>query len=190
MRIDLQRMPVARLKPAPFNPRTKLRPGDPAYRKIKRSIQSFGFVDALVWNKRSGFLLGGNQRLAILVAEFDVTEIDVSVVDLDPTAERALCVALNKITGEWDEAALVTLLREVEAAADATTTGFDPDELEALYARSQICTEIKEVVVDKPPAMGWVLIGIPLVRYGEIGEAVARMADIDGIVLETTVGNA
>ena len=188
--IELQRIPVGRIKVAPFNPRVSLKPGDSAYRKIKYSIESFGLVDPIVWNKRSGFVIGGNQRLAILVSEFGVTEVDVSVVDLAPTAERALCIALNKVSGEWDEGALVDLLREVEAAGESRTTGFEPDELEALYARSQIKTEIKEIVVGKPPAMGWVLISIPLVRYPEIAAAIIELSTIDGVVVETALGDA
>ena len=41
----LKNIPVTELKPAAYNPRKKLKPGDKEYEKIKNSIQEFGFAD-------------------------------------------------------------------------------------------------------------------------------------------------
>jgi DNA modification methylase len=132
--LRVQRIPVSRLKPAVYNPRKDLQPGDVEYEKLKRSIERFGFVEPLVWNERSGNLVGGHQRLKILRSRGD-TEVDVSVVDLDPQEEAALNVALNKIEGEWDIPKLADLLSSLDAEGfDATLTGFDLAELEGLLA--------------------------------------------------------
>jgi ParB-like chromosome segregation protein Spo0J len=130
----IQRLPISRINPAPYNPRKDLQPGDAEYEKLKRSIERFGFVEPLVWNERSGNLVGGHQRLKILRSRGD-TEVDVSVVDLDPQEEAALNVALNKIEGGWDIPKLADLLSSLDAEGfDATLTGFDLAELEGLLA--------------------------------------------------------
>lgn len=128
----VERKPVEELNPAPYNPRKELRPGDPEYAKLHRSIEQFGYVDPLVWNERTGNLVGGHQRLNILRREYRVKEIDVVVVDVDPAHEKALNVALNKIEGSWDEEQLTKVLSELEVsdAIDVELTGFDLQEIE------------------------------------------------------------
>lgn len=134
--MDIRSIPVERINPAPYNPRKQLRPGDPEYEKLKRSLEEFGYVDPLIWNARTGNLVGGHQRFAILVAG-GARELDVSVVDLDLDREKALNVALNKISGEWEEGALRSLLADLDAAGfDTTLSGFDEGELEALLAEA------------------------------------------------------
>ena len=135
----IERVPVSRINPAVYNPRKDLKPGDPEYKKLKRSIAEFGYVDPLVWNKRTGTLVGGHQRLKILTAEYGATEVDVSVVDLDLSAEKALNVALNKISGAWDDPALASLLLELQGDGERlATTGFDKDEVERILAGHQL----------------------------------------------------
>ena len=50
--LNMQTMPIDRLKPAKYNPRKDLKPGDPAYEKIRRSLHDFGYVDPIrsVWS--------------------------------------------------------------------------------------------------------------------------------------------
>ena len=50
----MRTMPIEMLKPAKYNPRKDLKPGDPAYEKIKRSLHDFGYVDPIVWNEVTG----------------------------------------------------------------------------------------------------------------------------------------
>ena len=61
---ELKVLPVASLKPAEYNPRKKLKPGDKEYQKIKDSIEEFGFADPLVVNKDMT-IIGGHQRLTV-----------------------------------------------------------------------------------------------------------------------------
>lgn len=130
----VERVPIAKLKPATYNPRRDLQPGDPEYEKILRSVEHFGYVDGIVWNKRSGNIVGGHQRLKILRDHFGVDEVDVSVVDLDDTQERQLNVALNKLAGDWDEDALSLVMADLARRedADATLTGFEDAEIELM----------------------------------------------------------
>lgn len=132
MSMLIERIPIERIKAAPYNPRKDLQPGDPEYERLKRSIDRWDLVEPLVWNRRTGNLVAGHQRLKILRARGD-TEVDVSVVDLDPQDEAALNVALNKIGGEWDMPKLADLLSALDAQGfDVTLTGFDAEELEEL----------------------------------------------------------
>lgn len=131
--MEVRKVPVSQINPAAYNPRKDLQPGDPEYEKLTRSIQEFGFVEPLVWNKRTGNLVGGHQRFKILVNEFGATEVEVSVVDLDPVREKALNIALNKIQGDWDMPKLKDLLQEIDTGEiDIEITGFSDAEIEAL----------------------------------------------------------
>lgn len=131
----IERISVSRIDPAPYNPRLDLKPGDPDYEKLARSIGEFGCVEPLVWNQRTGRLVGGHQRLKILIARGDA-EVDVSVVDLDEAREKALNIALNRISGDWDQRRLAELLDELSRSADidATLTGFDAVDIDELLA--------------------------------------------------------
>src|SRR4051812_46587337 len=133
--MKIARIAIGRLDPAPYNPRLDLKPGDPDYERLKRSLEEFGCVEPLVWNKRSGHLVGGHQRLKVLAANGD-THADVSVVSLSPEREKALNIALNKISGGWDEAKLAQLLDELSRTPgfDVELTGFDVPDVEALLA--------------------------------------------------------
>ena len=90
------------LIPADYNPRKDLQPGDPEYEKLKRSIQEFGYVEPVIWNKQTGHIIGGHQRWKVL-RDLGITELDCVVVDFDIEKEKALNVALNKISGDWDK---------------------------------------------------------------------------------------
>ncbi len=143
--MNLQRISFDQINPAPYNPRKNLKPGDPDYDKLRRSIEEFGLVEPLVWNKRSGNLVGGHQRFKVLVARGD-TEADVSVVDLPPEREKALNVALNNIAGDWDPRKLAQLLDElVEIPGfDVELTGFDVPDVNALIAESLPLSEMNQ----------------------------------------------
>lgn len=56
--MNLQRIAIEKLKPAKYNPRKDLKPGDPAYEKIKRSLHDFGYVDPVIWNEVTGNIVG------------------------------------------------------------------------------------------------------------------------------------
>lgn len=131
--MDIRVITIDQIKAAAYNPRVDLQPGDPEYEKLRRSIEEFGYIDPIVWNERTGNMVGGHQRYKILVNELGRTEVEVSVVDLDETQERLLNLTLNKVEGQWDDEALAHLLEELQAeAADLGLTGFDANEIESL----------------------------------------------------------
>ena len=130
---ELKVLPISVLKPAEYNPRKKLKPGDKEYKKIKASIEEFGFADPLVVNSDMT-IIGGHQRLTVAV-DLGYTEVPCAVVDVDKDREKALNIALNKITGQWDDQLLADLLRDLDTAHFNTDlTGFDRAEIENLFS--------------------------------------------------------
>lgn len=128
----IERISIERVNPAPYNPRKDLKPGDAEFEHLRRSIEIFDSVEPLVWNQRSGNLVGGHQRLKVLKLRGD-TSVEVSVVDLDDSHEKALNIALNKISGEWDTPKLKELLVDLDNGSfDLNLTGFDEGELKDL----------------------------------------------------------
>ena len=85
------------LLPADYNPRKDLRPGDPEYEKLKRSIEQFGYVEPVIWNSTTGRVIGGHQRLKVL-QDMGMTEVDCVVVELDEEHEKAIKSAANGTT--------------------------------------------------------------------------------------------
>lgn len=127
--MQIERKRISDLNRATYNPRIDLIPGDPEYENLRRSITTYGLLIPVIWNKQTNNVVGGHQRLTVLENEGE-TEVDVSVVDLDPMQERQLNVALNKIEGGWDEEKLGALLAEL--GEDATLTGFNQQEIDSL----------------------------------------------------------
>ena len=132
MRID--KLSIDKLKFADYNPRKDLKPGDPEYEKLKKSIEHFGYVEPVIVNDRTGLVVGGHQRVKVL-KDLGYTDIEVVHVDLDDANEKALNIALNKISGDWDAEKLEDLLREinVDTDLDVMLTGFDASELDTLF---------------------------------------------------------
>lgn len=131
--MKLEKISIDKLKPATYNPRKKLKPSDKEYQKIKRSIEEFGYVDPIIANKDLT-IIGGHQRMNVM-KDMGFKEVDVVIIDVDKNKEKALNVALNKITGEWDYGKLGDLLLELDAENyDLAITGFDEKEIEDLMA--------------------------------------------------------
>lgn len=138
--MKVRKMPVSELKFAPYNPR---KISKKELEKLKKSIETFGYVEPIVWNKRTGHVVGGNQRLKALL-ELGVPEVEVVEVDLDLEHEKALNVALNKIGGEWDIPLLRELLRELDVDL-RELTGFDSTDLKKMLV------EVKPIYTTKIP---------------------------------------
>jgi len=130
--LEVQKVSIDKLEPAKYNPRKDLKPGDKEYEKLKRSIEEFGCVELIVWNKRTENVVSGHQRLKILI-EQGIKEIECVVIDMDEQREKALNIAMNKISGEWDAPKLAELIAELDKGMfDVSVTGFDAAEIDEL----------------------------------------------------------
>ncbi|AJS59218.1 site-specific DNA-methyltransferase [Paenibacillus sp. IHBB 10380] len=147
--MDIRNIPIDKINAATYNPRVDLRPGDPEYEKLKRSIEQFGYIDPIIWNERTGNMVGGHQRYKIMVNELGHTELDVSVVNLDDQQEKLLNIALNKVSGRWDDEALARLLDDLQVSgADISLSGFEFEEIEELISSLPDTPDIQEPVIE------------------------------------------
>lgn len=97
-----------------YNPRIALDKLSREYKAIKQSIIDYGFVEPIVVNDITMSCVGGHQRLAVM-RDMGMEKIECVMVHIeDPEKEKALCIALNKIKGEWDTEKLDELLRDDE----------------------------------------------------------------------------
>ena len=125
----------------------QLTPKDQEYKALDASIAENGLVLPLVVNLRDNCLIGGHQRLSVLLAAGE-TETNAVVVDMDEAQAKALCIALNKLDGEWDYGVLAEILQElIEEHESLTSTGFTEADINDLLG--EIGKELDED--DEPP---------------------------------------
>jgi len=147
-----QSLPVEVLCPAAYNPRKKLKAGDKEYEKIKNSILEFGYVEPIIVNYDMT-VIGGHQRLTVL-KDLGYAEVQCVVVEIkDENKVKALNIALNKITGAWNEQLLADLIVDLQTVNFNTDfTGFEPPEIEQLFSKVHN-KEIKEDDFDVDAAL-------------------------------------
>lgn len=130
--VKIERIKLGEAKFPDYNPRVDVTLQPKFHESLKKSLDRFGYVEPVVWNRRTGNIVGGNQRAKVLL-EKGVSEADVIVVDVDEVTEKAMNVALNKITGTWDKEKLGSLLDELSALPELLPfTGFSKDEVDKL----------------------------------------------------------
>jgi len=142
--MNIEMVPVNKLQMAAYNPRKELHEGDQGYQSLKASMDEFGYVEPIIWNELTGNVVGGHQRLKVLIAQ-GIEEVEVSVVSLDQDKEKALNLALNKISGGWDFDKLSVLIEELVEKDFASLTGFTDKEIAKLIDQVDIEATISSV---------------------------------------------
>lgn len=139
---DIRRVKLTSLNPAPYNPR---KISDEAFDGLGKSIDQFGLMSLIVWNERTGNIVGGHQRYKKLV-ESGETETDVVVVDLDEDEEVALNITLNNPHSRGDFSSEVkSMLEMVEVQIGSA---FNDLHLNDLYE------QVKKMPKEKKPKSG------------------------------------
>lgn len=139
--MEVRKKEIADLRPAGYNPRVELQEGDPEYEKLRDSIRKFGHVQLIVWNENTGNVVGGHQSLKVL-KDLGYTEVDCAIVNLNESEEKALNIALNKISGRWDMEKLGQVMEELLEEGLAVYTGYDEREIEHML--DDIINDIQE----------------------------------------------
>ena len=134
--MNIEKRRIEDLRPAEYNPRKQLQPGDAEYEKIKNSLLHFGYVDPIIINK-DGTIIGGHQR-ATVMKDLGTIEAECVAVDLSKEDEKALNIALNKISGEWDMEKLGVLLEELNTVGVMELTGFDVEEYTKMFVKDEV----------------------------------------------------
>ena len=131
--MEIREIRLSELHPASYNPRKKLKKGDKEYEKIKQSLLKFGYVDPIIVNKDLT-VIGGHQRLTVL-KDLAYETAKCVIIDLSKEDEKALNIALNKITGQWDDQLLADLLLDLqESDFNLDLTGFEPPEIDDILS--------------------------------------------------------
>lgn len=141
--MNIKTLKATELKVAEYNPRKDLQSEDAEYKKLRRSIEEFGYVEPIIWNERTGNVVGGHQRLKVLL-EQGKEEIECVVVDLDDKDEKILNVLLNKVKGRWDIGKLADLLQELDEAGAMEVTGYEDWELQSLLMQYDHIKDLME----------------------------------------------
>ena len=143
------------LKPAPYNPRTSTKKQE---QKLQESLTKFGVVEPIIFNKQTGYIVGGHFRVREL-KKLGYKEVECVIVDLNEADEKELNIRLNANTGEWDWDTLANGWR----VEDLTEWGLDIPSFE-----TEEVLEAKEDDFDVPE--GGIKTDIVLGDLFEIGE--------------------
>jgi len=140
---NIEQIPIGELRPDPANPR---RISDEELDALERSIRQFGFVEPVLARREDATVIGGHQRL-LAARRLGLTSVPVIWLDLGAEQARLLGLALNKISGSWDDALLARLLADLGATPDLdlSLSGFGEDEIKDLL-RSLETREKREQV--------------------------------------------
>lgn len=135
--MEIVKVDINELISPEYNPRQIT---DDEMEKLKNSINEFGYISPIIVNKHNNHIVGGNQRYEALKS-LGYTDVDVVFVDeSDLNREKALNIALNKISGEWDEVKLNQIFTEMKLAGfdKVSLTGFEDYEVQELSFISDI----------------------------------------------------
>src|SRR5919106_4679536 len=125
--LQIQEVSIDELRPDPANPR---RISDAELESLTRSLREFGFVQPVLARREDKVVIGGHQRL-IAARRLGIKSVPVVFVDLSQEQARLLNLALNRISGTWDQELLARLLAELKEVPDVdlSLSGFSEDEL-------------------------------------------------------------
>ncbi len=126
--MTVEHVAIDDLRPDPANPR---RISDAELEALTRSLREFGFVQPVLARRADKAVIGGHQRL-VAARRLGLKTVPVIFLDLSDEQARLLNVALNKISGDWDEELLARLLADLQPVVDLTLTGFSEGELDKL----------------------------------------------------------
>ncbi len=128
--VEIENVDIESLHPDPANPR---RIGKEELEALTRSIREFGFVQPVLARKADSAVIGGHQRL-LAARRLGWKTVPVIFFDLSIEQSRLLNLALNKISGEWDQELLARMLADLKPVEDIdlSLSGFSEEELEKL----------------------------------------------------------
>lgn len=164
----LENRALSDLKPAEYNPRKQLKPGDPEYEKLAYSIEHHGYIDPIVINE-DGTIIGGHQRRTVMM-DLGYTEAQVVIVDIqNKEDEIAANIALNQIDGAWDNDKLMGLLINLESAGyDTMAAGFNSSDLNSLFISVDKTQEANDDNYDVEKALEETAEQEPVTKYGDV----------------------
>jgi len=131
--MDIVKIKIKKLNYAKYNPR-QITEGE--LENLRNSIETFGLVEPIVINK-DNTIIGGHQRVKALKS-LGYKEAPCIIVELTKDKEKILNLALNKISGTWDENKLVSIIKDISKLPDIKKTGFSKEEINQFLVRHEI----------------------------------------------------
>ena len=116
--LEITHLPIGDLRPDPANPR---RISDEELESLTRSIREFGLIDPIIARREDKVVIGGHQRL-IAARKLGLKQVPVVLVDISEEQAHVLNLALNRISGTWDQELLARLLAELKEVLDIDIT--------------------------------------------------------------------
>jgi DNA modification methylase len=134
--ITVEEVPIDQLRPDPANPR---RISNAELESLTRSLKEWGFVESILVRREDSTVIGGHQRL-LAARKLGYKTVPVTFLDLTVEQARLLNLALNKISGDWDEELLARMLADLKPMEeiDLSLSGFSEDELERLLKKLDV----------------------------------------------------
>jgi DNA modification methylase len=134
--LSVEEVSIAELRPDPANPR---RISEEDLDALERSLRQFGFVQPVLARREDRTVIGGHQRL-VAARRLGLTTVPVTWLDVTVGQARLLGLALNKISGSWDDQLLARLLADLQATpdVDVSLSGFDEDEVKDLLRSIEV----------------------------------------------------
>jgi len=128
--LKIEQVLIDTLRPDPANPR---RIGERELEALTKSLKEFGFVQPVLARRSDDVVIGGHQRL-IAARRLGLKTVPVIFLDLPPEQARLLNLALNKISGQWDNELLARMLADLKPIEDIdlSLSGFSEEELDKL----------------------------------------------------------
>jgi hypothetical protein len=141
----VSRVHRSQLKNAPYNPRTI---SEEAKKRLKKMLSKRGLLETLIWNAKTGNLVGGHQRLSCIDALEGSQDyhLDVAQVDLTPKEEKEANIALNngEVQGDWDYGKLEQLFKADKL--DFEDSGFSTAEIYQMFGDSPLVAQPEALV--------------------------------------------
>ena len=176
--MNITKLKIKDIKLSDYNPRNIT---EEQLNKLKDSIEKFGYIEPIIINKRNNIVVGGNQRLKVLKKLLgDEKEIDVVIVDLDETQEKALNIALNKISGSWNDDKLFMILEKLEKENMIEITGFEISDI--MVNKNGILDEKEENI--RPYKKTHILLSFNPDLFTKIEPHLNKILKINGIEYE------
>jgi hypothetical protein len=154
----------SQIQTAYYNPR---KISDEARRKLKSNIKKNGIIGGFVWNKSTGTLVSGHQRLSVLdeLNKYDGTEetdyrLKVEAIEVDEKTEKELNIWFNnqQVQGEFDYDKLAELIPEI----DYKNAGLTEEDLQLIGIDYELQTDI-----EKDIAQSFENLNAPVIRQAE-----------------------
>jgi hypothetical protein len=156
---------------------------------VQGNLEDIGIIKSILVNQRTGRLIDGHLRLDLALTTGQKT-VPVEYVDLTEQEEAQALATLDPSAAlaTTDQAKLGSLLEDLKSPAGAVQKMLDDLAAKSGLPADAEEREIEELQIKAPPKMVWLLIGVPLDRFGEVQGHVAGLQEVAGVSVQSNRG--